>query len=133
MLNIFLLRYLSLDEIGPGNPSVLIGVRYTAKPTGGAMMSYNEGGFGRSNRGYGGGRRFGGNRRYDDNKPKPVETGKEYDVSVTEISRKGDGIARIEGFVIFVKNGKAGQNTKVKILEVGQRFATAEIVEAPQV
>jgi predicted RNA-binding protein with TRAM domain len=114
--------------------SILIGASYTAKPTGGAMMSYNEGGFGRSNRGYGGGRRFGGNRRFDDNKPKPVETGKEYDVSVTEISRKGDGIARIEGFVIFVKNGKAGQNAKVKILEVGQRFATAEIVEeAPQV
>ncbi len=94
-------------------------------------MSYNEGGFGRSNRGYSGGRRFGGNRRFDDNKPKPVETGKEYDVSVTEISRKGDGIARIEGFVIFVKNGRTGQNAKVKILEVGQRFATAEIVEAP--
>lgn len=91
-------------------------------------MSYSDRGFGRDNRGYGGGRRFGGNRGFDD-KPKPVETGKEYDVSVTEISRKGDGIARIEGFVIFVKNGKAGQNAKVKILEVGQRFATAEIVE----
>ncbi|MGB6463578.1 MAG: TRAM domain-containing protein [Nitrosotalea sp.] len=97
-------------------------------------MSYNQGGFGgRSNRGYGG-RGFGGgsSRRFDDNKPKPVETGKEYDVSVTEISRKGDGIARVEGFVIFVKNGKVGQNTKVKITEVGQRFATAEIVEGSQ-
>lgn len=99
---------------------------------GGATMSYNQGGFGgRSNRGYGG-RGFGGGRRFDDNKPKPVETGKEYDVSVTEISRKGDGIARVEGFVIFVKNGKVGQNTKVKITEVGQRFATAEIVEGSQ-
>ncbi len=93
-------------------------------------MSYNDGGYGRSNRGYGGGgRRFGGSRQYD-NTPKPVETGKEYDVSITEISRKGDGIARIEGFVIFVKNGKAGQNAKVKVTEVGQRFAIAEIVEA---
>ncbi len=96
-------------------------------------MSYNDGGYGRSNRGYsgggGGGRRFGGSRQFD-NTPKPVETGKEYDVSITEISRKGDGIARIEGFVIFVKNGKAGQNAKVKVTEVGQRFAIAEIVEA---
>ncbi|MDE1826503.1 MAG: TRAM domain-containing protein [Thaumarchaeota archaeon] len=96
-------------------------------------MSYNQGGFGgRSNRGYGGRGFGGGNRRFDDNKPKPVETGKEYDVSVTEISRKGDGIARVEGFVIFVKNGKVGQNTKVKITEVGQRFATADIVEGSQ-
>ena len=90
-------------------------------------MSYS-GGFGRGNRGYGGGR-FGGGRRFNDGS-KPVETGKEYDVSITEISRKGDGIARVEGFVIFVKNGKVGQNAKVKILEVGQRFASAEVVES---
>src|SRR2546428_13604440 len=90
---------------------------------GGATMSYNEGGFGESseNRGYGGGRRF-------DDRPKPVETGKEYDVSITEISRKGDGIARVEGFVIFVKGGQVGQNTKVKIKQVGGRFATANVV-----
>ena len=89
-------------------------------------MSYS-GGYGRSNRGYGRDRGFG--RREFDDKPKPVETGKEYDVSITEISRKGDGIARVEGFVIFVKNGKAGQNAKVKITQVGQRFASADIVE----
>ena len=62
--------------------------------------------------------------------PKPVETGKEYDVEVAEISRQGDGIARIQGFVIFVKGGKVGEKTKVKITNVGQRFATAEKVQA---
>jgi len=61
--------------------------------------------------------------------PKPVEQGKEYDVSVTEISRKGDGIARIQGFVIFVKGGQVGQNCKVRITALGNRFATAEIVQ----
>lgn len=111
----------------------LLGLNVTRIKIGGATMSYNQGGFGgRSNRGYGGRGFGGGSRRFDDNKPKPVETGKEYDVSVTEISRKGDGIARVEGFVIFVKNGKVGQNTKVKITEVGQRFATADIVEGSQ-
>lgn len=61
--------------------------------------------------------------------PKPVEQGKEYDVSVTEVSRKGDGIARIQGFVIFVKGGQVGQNCKARITQVGDRFATAEIVQ----
>jgi predicted RNA-binding protein with TRAM domain len=28
---------------------------------------------------------------------KPVETGKEYNVQITETSRKGDGIAKIQG------------------------------------
>ncbi len=88
-------------------------------------MSYNDRGYGRSNRGSGRDRGYG--NRFNDG-PKPVETGKEYDVSITEISRQGDGIARIEGFVIFVKGGKTGQNVKVKINQVGGRFATAELV-----
>jgi len=90
-------------------------------------VSFNDSGFGESqNQGYSGNRGYGGRRRFDD-RPKPVETGKEYDVSITEISRKGDGIARIEGFVIFVKGGQAGQNVKVKITQVGGRFATADL------
>jgi len=90
-------------------------------------VSFNDSGFGESqNQGYSGNRGYGGRRRFDD-RPKPVETGKEYEVSITEISRKGDGIARIEGFVIFVKGGQAGQNVKVKITQVGGRFATADL------
>jgi len=76
---------------------------------------------------YGGGNRFGGGSFG----PKPVETGKEYDVQITETSRQGDGIAKVQGFVIFVKNAKVGQSTKVKITNVGPRFATAEPA-APQ-
>ena len=59
----------------------------------------------------GGGNRFGGSFG-----PKPVETGKEYEVQITETSRQGDGIARVQGFVIFVKNGKVGQKAKIKII-----------------
>ncbi|MBD0360503.1 MAG: hypothetical protein ICV56_07325, partial [Nitrososphaeraceae archaeon] len=35
----------------------------------------------------------------------------------------------IQGFVIFVKNGKVGQNAKIRVVQVGNRFATAEIVD----
>jgi predicted RNA-binding protein with TRAM domain len=77
-------------------------------------MSYRRGGrFG--------GSRFGG--------PKPVESGKEYDVQVTEISRKGDGVARIQGFIVFVKGGRVGQKTRVRVTHVGDRFATAETID----
>ena len=48
---------------------------------------------------------------------KPVEVGKQYEVDVTEISRKGDGIAKIQGFVIFVENGKVGNKIKVEKLQ----------------
>jgi predicted RNA-binding protein with TRAM domain len=60
--------------------------------------------------------------------PKPVEIGKECDVKVTERSDRGDGIARRQGFVVFIKNGKVGDNVKVKVTSVGNRFAIAEIV-----
>lgn len=60
--------------------------------------------------------------------PKPVEVGKEYDVEITEISRRGDGIAKIGGFVIFVEGGKAGSKVKIKVTSVGPRFASASIV-----
>ena len=59
---------------------------------------------------------------------KPVEIGKEYNVQITETGRSGDGIARIRGFVIFVKNAQIGQDVKAKVTSVGERFATAEIV-----
>jgi predicted RNA-binding protein with TRAM domain len=57
-----------------------------------------------------------------------VEVGKEYELEVTEISNKGDGIARVQGFVVFVKRGKVGQKPKVKIDKVGNTFAVARIV-----
>jgi predicted RNA-binding protein with TRAM domain len=62
---------------------------------------------------------------------RPVETGKEYTVDIADNGRDGDGIARIQGLVIFVKNTKAGdKNVKIKISSVGNRFATAELVVA---
>jgi predicted RNA-binding protein with TRAM domain len=57
---------------------------------------------------------------------KPVEVDKEYEVNITEISRQGDGVARIQGFVVFVENGKASaDNVKIKVTYVGDRFAKA--------
>jgi predicted RNA-binding protein with TRAM domain len=60
----------------------------------------------------------------------PVEIGKEYTVDIMDTGRTGDGIARITGFVIFVKNTKRGdKNVKIKINSIGSRFATAEVVK----
>lgn len=74
------------------------------------------------------GRRDGGFERRGGFGPKPVEMGKEYDVEVTEVSQKGDGIARVQGFVIFVKGGRVGDKVKIRVTSVGPRFAIAEKV-----
>ncbi|RLF15347.1 MAG: deoxyribonuclease [Thermoprotei archaeon] len=59
---------------------------------------------------------------------KPVSLGREYDVEITEISRRGDGLARVEGFVVFVPGTRPGQRVRVKITRMGNRYAVAEVV-----
>ena len=46
-----------------------------------------------------------------------------------ETSKRGDGIARVKGFVIFVPNTKPGDKVKVKITRVGRSYAVAEITQ----
>ena len=60
--------------------------------------------------------------------PKPVKVGDEVDVTIEATASKGDGIAKKDGFVIFVKDAKQGQSVKVKINEVRARFAIGELV-----
>ena len=70
------------------------------------------------------GRSF-GSRRFP---PKPVEIGKEYDVEILETSRRGEGIARIEGLVCFIPNTKPGEHVRIRITRISRRFAEAEAV-----
>ncbi len=66
--------------------------------------------------------------------PKPVEIGKEYDVEIRETSRRGEGIARIKGLVVFVPNTKPGDKVRIRVTRISRRFCEAEVVgkgEAP--
>ena len=89
------------------------------KTLGCEKTSFGRGSYGRSGGSSSGFRSF---------KPKPVEVGKEYDVTISEISRRGDGIAKIDGFVIFVAGAKQGWQGKVKVTQVANRFATGAVV-----
>jgi len=81
-------------------------------------------------RGGGYGSRGGFGSRESSFKPKPVEVGKVYDVTISDISRRGDGIAKIDGFVIFVAGGKQGQSAKIKVTQVSNRYAMGTVVES---
>ena len=62
---------------------------------------------------------------------KPVDVGEEYEADIEDLSRKGDGVAKIEGFVIFVPDAKKGDHVKFKVTQVGNRFAIGELLENP--
>ena len=59
----------------------------------------------------------------------PVEVGTEYDVKIEDQGKTGDGIARVDGFVIFVPGAEVGQEVKVKVNATRRKFAFCEIVE----
>ena len=59
----------------------------------------------------------------------PVEMGKQYEVEITEMSPQGEGVARIQGFVIFIADAKPGDHAKIKITKIGGMNAKAEIVK----
>ena len=59
----------------------------------------------------------------------PVNEGEEYDVKIEDMGRDGDGIAKVEGFIVFVSGAKKGDEVKIRINSVRRNFAFAEVVE----
>ena len=60
--------------------------------------------------------------------PPPIEVGKEYSVEILELSKKGDGLAKVKGFIVFVRGSKIGDKVRIRIDSLGPRFGLASIV-----
>ena len=58
----------------------------------------------------------------------PVETGETYDVTIEDIAREGDGIGRVEGFVVFIPDTSVGDEVTIKVTKVLRKFAFGEKV-----
>ncbi|MEM5820903.1 MAG: TRAM domain-containing protein [Candidatus Aenigmatarchaeota archaeon] len=52
-----------------------------------------------------------------------VKEGEIYDLEIEDISKRGDGVAKIDGYVIFVKNAQKGEKLKVKIVKAARNYA----------
>ncbi|MFN3622290.1 MAG: TRAM domain-containing protein [Nitrososphaerales archaeon] len=61
-------------------------------------------------------------------KPKPVKLGEELEVTVSEVSKRGDGLVRIEGYVVFISNTKQGDTVKIRITQIRPNYAIAQVV-----
>jgi predicted RNA-binding protein with TRAM domain len=75
-------------------------------------------------------RRFGSQSRFRSSRPffqtAPVKENQELEVVIDDIGSRGDGIARIQGFLIFVPRSKIGERVRVRIRSVSAKFAVAE-------
>jgi predicted RNA-binding protein with TRAM domain len=61
---------------------------------------------------------------------KPVDVGQEIEVTVEGKGKTGDGVAKISGYVIFVKGEtEVGQKYNIRITRIGRNFATGELIQ----
>ncbi|WP_255198159.1 23S rRNA (uridine(2552)-2'-O)-methyltransferase [Halorarius litoreus] len=56
----------------------------------------------------------------------PVREGDELEVTIEDVGREGDGIAKVDGFTLFVPGTEAGDTVRVRVDDVKPRFAFAE-------
>lgn len=90
---------------------------------------YGNGGRGGDQGGHGGeggyGRGYGGGHRQS---TAPVKVGDELDVAIEAVGEKGDGIAKKDGFVLFVPGVKQGEQVRIRVTKVLRKVGFAEVV-----
>ncbi len=90
-----------------------------------------EGGFSGGGRRFGGGGGFGGGSSsggMGGPRFSPVKVGEELDVSIEAVGEKGDGIAKKNGFVLFIPNVKQGDNVRIRVTKVFKKVGFAEVI-----
>tara|TARA_Y100000310_G_scaffold344364_1_gene456763 strand:- start:5402 stop:5725 length:324 start_codon:yes stop_codon:yes gene_type:complete len=59
----------------------------------------------------------------------PVKEGETYEVEIRSVGEKGDGIAKVNGFVLFVPDTKKRDYVKIKITKVLKNVGFAKVLE----
>ncbi|MXR40194.1 TRAM domain-containing protein [Halobaculum sp. WSA2] len=59
----------------------------------------------------------------------PVSEGDRLTVEVTDVGEEGDGVARVDGYTLFVPGAEAGETVEVVVDDVKPRFGFAERVD----
>jgi predicted RNA-binding protein with TRAM domain len=83
----------------------------------------------RGDRGFGGNRGGGHGGGFQDRQRfAPVKEGDEFDVKIEAVGEKGDGIAKKQGFVLFVPKTKAGDEVRIRVTKVLKSAGFAEVL-----
>jgi predicted RNA-binding protein with TRAM domain len=54
---------------------------------------------------------------------RPVREGEVYEVMITDIGERGDGIGKVDGLVIIVPDANPGETVRVRITRVEKKVA----------
>jgi predicted RNA-binding protein with TRAM domain len=59
----------------------------------------------------------------------PVELGQELEVNITDVCPSGDGMSKIQGYIIRVPKAKPRDRVKIKVTQIGEKTAIGEIIK----
>lgn len=59
----------------------------------------------------------------------PVKEGEIHEVKILSVGEKGDGIAKVNGFVLFVPETKQKELVKIKVTKVLAKVGFAKVIE----
>lgn len=63
----------------------------------------------------------------------PVKEGEVYDVKIESLGREGDGIAKVENFVVIVPNTQVDDTVQIRITKVSRRVAFGDVIETTEI
>jgi len=56
-----------------------------------------------------------------------MDIGDEFEVDIFDVAPNGEGVAKIKGFVVFVKGAKLNEHVKIRITALVSGSADAEL------
>lgn len=59
----------------------------------------------------------------------PVEKNKEYTVEILDHGSEGEGIAKIDNFILFIEGAIKGEICKIKIVKIAKTYAYGKLIE----
>ena len=59
----------------------------------------------------------------------PVQVDDKLDLHIESVGAKGDGIAKVQGYVLFVPNTEAGEKVRAVVTRTMEKFGFAEVIE----
>src|SRR5699024_4277077 len=59
----------------------------------------------------------------------PVKKNQELEVEIIDLTHQAMGVAKIDGFPVFIENTLPQENARIKIIKVGKKFAIGKCLE----
>jgi len=58
----------------------------------------------------------------------PINVGDEVEVTIEGVGEKGDGLAKVNGFIVFVPGTKENDRVKIRITKVFKKMGFGEVI-----